>query len=162
MNPDDFMQNLTNGENYEITIHEWSLNLFNEEKSIDETVRTIRARINKVSGFSIQNIEPPKKYFMLSKNYNKIMAELKLRSIYDHLSNPDKEIVKERVSALIETRLFSPKELIEYGMKIVKSIFYNKPENLKRNPKNNDSGIVSGLKNYVPSRNTMIETSSHS
>ncbi|WP_271783638.1 hypothetical protein [Aquimarina algiphila] len=128
MNVNDFMQNLADGKNYEITIYEWSINLFNEGKSIKDSIEIIHNRrmlvlLNGNYEFSIQN--------KISRNHQKVMRELKMNPTYFKLKKSQKEEVQTNIDHLVETNLYFHPEIVQMILELIKHKFFKNQFKIK-------------------------------
>jgi hypothetical protein len=139
MNVTDFMQNLANGENYETTIYQWSIHLFDEGKSIEEAIKVIQERKAKVM-FNSGDASNTYKDVSILRNHQKVINSLKAQPTYLNLSDNQKEKIVGRVDALVETRLYSASEIIQLVLGIINHITMKtqpKANKNKINPSNN-------------------------
>lgn len=155
MNINEFQNNLSNGENFEITIYQWSISLLEEGKTTNETIKIIEERIIKVTQSFTQSFHSDKDIQIAIKKYNKIIAELETRIIYNRLENFEKKDLQKKIVAFVETRLYNYLEIVDFAINIIDKSFQetemkaNDTMNTKKNLNNNKSNIISGIKNYL-------------
>lgn len=120
MNPIHFMKNLAIGEKYEITINEWSINLFNEGKALEEAIKIINKRIGLVLA-STAKPSPDPLHSVLIKNHQKIMSLLDKNALYSSLSNDEKNRIQDRIDAFVEGNLYTPQDVVDIIINVIQN-----------------------------------------
>ncbi|WP_299242996.1 hypothetical protein [uncultured Aquimarina sp.] len=131
-----FAENLAKGENYEVTIHQWSTNLFNEGKSIDKAIAIIRERINKVIQNNFINDKRIIEDQIEFKKLERIITELESKEIYSNLGDEEKRHLKGKIKSFIETRLYDHRAIVNFVLKIIEHNKKNERTNQMTNSKN--------------------------
>ncbi|WP_025663258.1 hypothetical protein [Aquimarina megaterium] len=155
-NIDQFHTNLTKGENYETTLYEWSISLFNEGKSIDEAVEEINKRRMLVMLSSTREVNIIKS-LSTQRKLEKVMLNLEQESCYSKLKAPQKTIVNERIEALANTDLWNHPDILEFALTIIKKNFQSddsiseeiESAKNKKNPDKKNGKFLSEFRNYL-------------
>ncbi len=159
MNVDDFMQNLGNGENYENTIYQWAITLFDEGKSLKEAINIILQRRELVVLNSMK-IPENQDTAVVSRLHQKVMKGLSIHPVYFNLNNSQKKSIKNKIDALIATRLYRHNEIIQFVIGIIR---HTLPQSQKKITKNNINPITNSasslnVKKGLDSKMILYET----
>ncbi|TPN87093.1 hypothetical protein [Aquimarina algicola] len=165
MNVNEFMDNLANGEKYETTIYKWSINLFNEGKSIDDAIKTVHKRRMLFVVNSTYNPSPHEEYSS-QRNHQRIMVELESLPIYLNLNQSQKASIQNTIDALVESKLRTHSGIIELVTEIIKYNFEtnswkDKTSNKSRkkfDSDDNESSFLLKFKNYLNPKMRLNET----
>jgi hypothetical protein len=157
---DQFHTNLTKGENYETTLYQWSVNLYNEGKPIDEAIEEINTRRRLVMVSCTRGLNN-KKNISTQRKLEKVMLNLRQESCYAKLDDSQKAIINKRVEALADTDLWNHLELLEFAITIIKKIFYTDDAKsdikTKKNPDKGNGKFLSEFNTYVQPKNIFNE-----
>jgi len=140
---DSFMDNLRKGENYETTIYQWSINLFDEGKAVEEAVSIINKRINLVLSnstcFNIQDLSN-------NKSYKKVMNQLEINPIYSSLDIDQKYILQHKVNAFVNTNLYTSYDIVKIILNVIENTISN--DTKQNTDKDNDQRLNSRTDNF--------------
>lgn len=161
MNVNDFMQNLADGGNYEATIYGWSVSLFDEGKSIKESIEIIHNRrmlvlLNGDYEFNVQN--------QVSRNHQKVMHKLRLNPAYLKLKKSQKQEVQINIDRLIETNLYFHSEIVHMTLELIKYKFSKNQLKTKEmriirdKEKLNGNSLSNFLSKYIEPKMTLNKT----
>lgn len=165
MNTNDFMENLSKGENYERIIYEWSVNLFNEGKTIEDAIKIIHERRMLIVFNSSYNSSSREEYVSI-RNHQRIMEELKSLPAYFNLNQKQKASLQNKIDALIESKLRTHSEVIRLVLEIIKYNFKSKIWSNKKtkksinklDPENNELKFLLRFKHYLTPKTALNET----
>ncbi|WP_271769252.1 hypothetical protein [Aquimarina algiphila] len=165
MNVNDFMQNLANGEKYETTIYEWSINLFKEGKSIDDAIKVIHEKRMLII-FNSSYISSTREELITARNRQRIMTELNSQPIYINLNEKQKASIQKNIDVLVESKLRTHSTIIKLVLELIKQNITSKKWNTnvteksrnKIDPDDNESTFLSKFKNYLNPKIMLNET----
>lgn len=156
MNVNDFIQNLANGENYETTIYQLSINLFDEGKSLKEAIDIILQR-RVIATLKPSKISKDHNTITTSRIHQKVMSRLRLQSTYFKLTNWQKKRIQSKIDALVKTRLYNYPEIIQFVLGIIQhtmiktqqEVYKIKTSKNEINISNNEQMLLPEFKNYL-------------
>lgn len=165
LKPYEFNKNLENKEVYETFIYNWALTLFQEGKDINQAIGIIlKKRIQVI--YSINNDSILEDSIVNNRKYLKILSKLQSNPMYSTLKEKEKQGVREKINALVETRLWSISEIIDFAIEIIRNTIVpdDKNDEYKRTFKNKDQSennsllFFSEFKNLLTPKTMLNET----
>lgn len=161
----EFEQNLRNGAAYETIIYNWVVNLYQEGKSCDEAFRIILEKRVQVL-YSINENIMLEDTMITNRKFQKVLANLQTIPLYMNLKEKEKQSIRRKAIALIETRLWSISEVVEFIVKIIKNSIKTEEEQKKykttitdkNQSKDGSSEFFLEFKNLLISKISLNET----
>ena len=165
LNPVEFEQNLQKRGAYETIIYNWVVNLYQEGKSCDEAIRSILEKRVQVL-YSINENIMLEDTIVTNRKYQKVLAKLQIIPLYMNLKEKEKQSIRRKAIALIETRLWSISEVVEFIVNIIKNSIKKEEERKKykttiidkNQSKGNSSEFFLEFKNLLTSKTILNET----
>ncbi|WP_027392816.1 hypothetical protein [Aquimarina latercula] len=165
LNPIEFEQNRIDGAAYETILYNWAVNLYQEGKSCDEAFRIILEKRVQIL-YSINGNIMLEDTMVTDRKYQKVLTKLQTISAYDDLKEKEKQSIRRKAIALIETRLWSISEVVEFIVKIIKNSIKTEEEQKKykttiidkNQSKDNSSEFFLEFKNLLISKTNLNET----
>lgn len=163
MNPVEFEQNLIKGAVYETILYNWSVNLFQEGKDINEAIRIILEKRIQII-YSINGGFTSEGNIINNRNCQKVLAKLKDQPTYSNLRENEKQKVKSKINALVQTRLWSIAEIVDLTHEIIKNTINSSNTNNKiitkdtNQSENKNSKVITEFKNLLTPKTTSNET----
>ena len=131
LNPVEFEHNLRKGAAYESIIYNWVVNLYQEGKSCDEAFRIIFEKRVQVL-YSINENIMLEDTIVTNRKYQKVLENLQTIPLYMNLKEKEKQSIRRKAIALIETRLWSVAEIVDFTIEIIKNTINLKPQQKTR------------------------------
>ncbi|WP_027393194.1 hypothetical protein [Aquimarina latercula] len=154
----EFKQNLDKRENYEITINQWSTNLFNEGKTSEEAIKIVNERISLVLCNS-KEPKPNPQNLVLIKNHQKVMDLLQVNPIYSSLNTDEKHSIQNRIDAFVKTDLYTPNDVVNIILKVIQNTMPDRTGQANNVRNINDLAIISRvdkIMNYKTLNNSTL------
>ncbi|WP_298546089.1 hypothetical protein [uncultured Aquimarina sp.] len=158
MDINKFTQNLFAKENFEVTLYQWSINLFNEGKTSEEAIKIVNQRISLVLSNSTEP-KPNPQHLVLIKNHQKVMDLLQVNLIYNSLNTDEKHSIQNRIDAFVKTDLYTPNDVVNIILKVIQNTMPDRTGQANNVRNINDLAIISKvdkIMNYKTLNNSIL------
>ena len=138
MNTDDFMINLANDDPYEKLIYTWIIKFYEEGKSTVSTVLYIHNQKMQLLQRSLKEFDVNKE--KTSQNHQRVMQGIEKNSSYIKLSEERKQLIQNKIDALVNTNLYIASEIITFIVGLIETENSNSLSEPEKYQKKKDHG----------------------